>query len=139
MPEIDLDALEATARAATPGPWMLDGMGEDEPEINYWAHRFIGTAEPNESGSHEIIATSEDGHGPNAEHIAAFDPTTALALIARLREAEAVIEEASTAIGKVNEWDGHGRADQLDNTRAILSRYKTTKTESTDRENRSES
>lgn len=88
MPDLDLDALEATARAATPGPWMLDGMGEDEPEINYWAHRFIGTAEPNESGSNEIIATSEDGHGPNAEYIAAFDPPTVLALIARIREAE---------------------------------------------------
>lgn len=71
---------------------MLDGMGEDEPEINYWAHRFIGTAEPNESGSNEIIATSEDGHGPNAEYIAALDPTTTLALIARIRETEAKLD-----------------------------------------------
>jgi len=88
MNDIDLDALEATARAATPGPWELDGMGEDEPEINYWAHLFIGTVNPNESGSHEIIATSEDRHGPNAKHIAAFDPPTVLTLITRLREAE---------------------------------------------------
>lgn len=84
---LDLDALEAKAKAATPGPWMLDGMGEDEPEVNYWAHRFVGTAEPNEAGSHEIIATSEDGHGPNAEYIAAADPKTILAMIAALRAA----------------------------------------------------
>lgn len=90
---LDLEALEAKAKAATPGPWMLDGMGEDEPAINYWAHRFIGTAEPNETGSHEIIATSEDGHGPNAEYIAAADPKTVLALIAALRAASAVIEQ----------------------------------------------
>ena len=87
MPDpIDLEALEAKAKAATAGPWMLDGMGEDEPEINYWAHLFIGTAEPNESGSHEVIATSEDKHGPNAEYIAAAHPGVVLALIAELRE-----------------------------------------------------
>lgn len=28
--------------------------------------------------------------------------------------------EALAAVGEVNEWDGHGRADQLDNTRRIL-------------------
>lgn len=86
---LDLDSLEAAAKSATPGPWMLDGMGEDEPEINYWAHRFIGTANPNDSGSHEIIATSEDGHGPNAAFIAAADPRTVLALIAIAREWQA--------------------------------------------------
>lgn len=84
---LDLDALEALARAATTGPWILDGMGEDEPEINYWAHRFIGTDLPQADGMHQIIATSEDGHGPNAEYIAAADPQTVLALITALRAA----------------------------------------------------
>ncbi|KTR95376.1 hypothetical protein NS220_06140 [Microbacterium testaceum] len=77
----DLSALEAKARAATPGPWVLDGMGEDEPEVNYWAHRFIGAVD-----GPDIIATSEDGHGPNAEYIAAASPDVVLALIERARE-----------------------------------------------------
>jgi hypothetical protein len=129
----DLDALEATARAATPGPWELDGMGEDEPEINYWAHLFIGTVNPNESGSHEIIATSEDRHGPNAKHIAAFDPPTALALIARLREAEELIEKIDAEIDQpVTD------SEALVAIELHLAAYKTTKTESTDRENGSE-
>ena len=68
MTDLDLDALEATARAVnTPGPWeaRCDGYKED------------------------------------AEHIAAFDPPTVLALIARLREAEANCHRACAAIG----WD----------------------------------
>jgi hypothetical protein len=77
---LDLDVLEAKARAATPGPWMLDGMGKDEPEVNYWAHRFIGALD-----GPDIIATSEDGHGPNAEYIAAASPDVVLALIDRVR------------------------------------------------------
>ncbi|MFJ4173374.1 ead/Ea22-like family protein [Microbacterium sp. NPDC089696] len=122
MPErIDLDPLEAKAKAATPGPWMLDGMGEDEPEINYWAHRFIGTAEPNESGSHEVVATSEDGHGPNAEYIAAAHPAVILALVSELRTARAaiaacvpVLEQARSDIVQIEgEWGGSRGWDAL--------------------------
>ena len=109
MPDpIDLEALEAKAKAATAGPWMLDGMGEDEPEINYWAHLFIGTAEPNESGSHEVIATSEDKHGPNGEFIAAAHPAVVLALITELRTARATIQNA------YNAWHMETRSDAID-------------------------
>lgn len=104
----DINELEALARKATPGPWMLDGMGEDEPEINYWAHRFIGTAEPNESGTHEIIATSEDGHGANAEYIAAADPPTVLALIADLRRAQECISKVQADCKSAQNQPGYG-------------------------------
>lgn len=40
---------------------------------------------------------------------------------ARVAELEAVVTEARAAIGTENAWDGHARADQLDNTRRILS------------------
>jgi hypothetical protein len=112
MNDIDLDTLEATARAATPGP------------------RYPTTAAAAMSMNEGERGMVFDSYEPSDRaFFTAFDPPTVLALIARLREAEATIEEASTAIGSVNEWDGHGRADQLDNTRRILSRYKTTKTE----------
>ena len=70
--KIDLDALEAVARAATPGPW------------HQGAHYIGAGGEPYDPeavvGQASILC--------DAEHIAAFDPPTVLALIAKLREAE---------------------------------------------------
>lgn len=91
MADLDLSALRGIAEAATPGEWVLDMLGEDEPQIGCWAQRFIGTAEPNDAGVHVIVARAEDGFGPNATHIAAFDPPTVVALLSRLEAAERVI------------------------------------------------
>jgi len=80
--------LRAKAEAATPGPWVLDQDGVDEPNVNYWGRRFIGTAHPDEHGFHNVIADTEDGHGRNAQYIAAASPDVVLGLldeIARLR------------------------------------------------------
>lgn len=87
------EGLREKAEKATPGPWMLDGMGEDEPQLNYWAHRFIGTANPNESGYHEVIATSEDGHGRNAEYIAAVSPDVVLGLLDEVDHLRSVLRD----------------------------------------------
>ena len=68
----NLDALEAVARAATPGPW------------HQGAHYIGAGGEPYDPeavvGQASILC--------DAEHIAAFDPPTVRALITRLREAE---------------------------------------------------
>jgi hypothetical protein len=86
--------------------------------------RLIGVAKSFREATTDAAPTEGSIIGLWMATASALESTTA-----RLREAEACLEEASAAIGSVNEWDGHGRADQLDNTRRILSRYKTTKTE----------
>lgn len=75
MTDIDLDALEATARAATPSEWHVEGS------------KF------HDSYGHGLGQTFGIYWRSNAEYIAALDPPTALALITRLREAEACIED----------------------------------------------
>jgi hypothetical protein len=69
---IDLDDLERLAKAATPGPW---DAGTCEGEV--WSDKLlvVWDALPND-----------------AAYIAAANPPTILALIARLRAAEAVAE-----------------------------------------------
>lgn len=80
MTDIDLDALEATARAATPGPWWQGREVRHESDLDVYSERDVSDT------SHDIA--THVWSTADAEHIAAFDPTTVLALIARLREAE---------------------------------------------------
>ena len=79
---LDLDALEAVARAATPGPWTY------KPTI-------LGLPNTTVMAGDDQLGYMGVGHflAPNATHVATFDPPTVLALIAKLREAEAVIEK----------------------------------------------
>ena len=72
MTNLDLDRIEATARAATPGRW----------------HEFDGCVWTD--------AAACLHHGPSTaadrEHVATMDPATTLALVARVREAEVALE-----------------------------------------------
>lgn len=122
MTEIDLDALEATARAATPGPWhrhphpLDDQMSDIRGPIN---------------DDYDVVVYAES-EPSDAEHIAAFDPPTVLALIARLREAEACIAVVEANIGGPKRMaDGHMSyiVTEDEPIRAAITRYKTTKTE----------
>lgn len=74
---IDLDELERLAKAATPGPWIFVNVGytfsqsaqysiEPSPGVSVWEH-----------------------NRKDADYIAAANPATVLALIARVRKAEA--------------------------------------------------
>lgn len=87
--ELDLDALERIAQAATPGPWrhVETAWGEsvevDEQQL------FI-----------ESYGVTYAWNGDNAAHIAAFDPPTALALIARVRELEAIVNDGGNQAAK---------------------------------------
>lgn len=86
---LNLDDLEATAKAATPGPWRWD---EDFGENGDTGLALTNDARAEVVGAYNWHCCSfrddptvEDN---DAEHIAAFDPPTVLALIAKLREAE---------------------------------------------------
>jgi len=88
---LDLDALEAVARAVcVPEAWTI------WHDLDHQGFKTVGDAE----SYAEMKKTGEaDECDPIAhvytddlaEHIATFDPPTVLALIAKLREAEAVI------------------------------------------------
>lgn len=76
---LDLDALEAAARAATPGPWGWDARLE--PDV-------VRVAE----------AGGDFPPGPDARYIAAAHPAAVLALIARVRAAESQLSALRDAI-----------------------------------------
>lgn len=80
----DLDALERAARAATPGPWLY---GPLEGANATWE---ISLAPEGKGAALVAEVFSED----DRDFIAAVDPPTVLALIARLRAAEAREREA---------------------------------------------
>ena len=69
---IDLDALEELAKAATPGPWRAN-------RSTAYGYAVVETPDV------EVAAELDAG---DAAFIAAADPSTVLALIARVREAE---------------------------------------------------
>jgi hypothetical protein len=76
-----LSQLEAVARAATPGPWS----------VREESHETLMTAAVvNVNGMY----VAESACQPDDEFIAAFSPSTALALLERIRELEAGLREA---------------------------------------------
>lgn len=85
---MNLDQLEQIALAATPGPWMTPdhALSIHRQEAPCTAVAFTMT----KSGSCE-------NHEANASHIAAFDPPTALKLLAVVRAAREA--EAALAVG----------------------------------------
>lgn len=85
-PTLDLAALRVIAEVATEGPWRIytvtDSGGRSAAVETAWAH--------DEQGEDTELVT--DWCSPeDAAHIAAFDPPTVLALIARAEAAEAQI------------------------------------------------
>lgn len=89
----DLDKLEALARAATPGEWIADGV--DIRTCDGW---MIGQAWFGREQS-----TKDDLC--NAAYIATANPAAILALIKRVRVAEAALADVRDA------YDGHEDAD----------------------------
>ena len=73
MTGLDLDALEAVARAATPGPW------------HQGAHYIGAGGEPHDPE----VQVGQASAIRDAKHMATFDPPTVRALIARVKRAEA--------------------------------------------------
>ena len=98
MSILDLDALEAKARKATPGPWTFTDY---EGCTHVWAKNSTAMVADNYVG--QLVARAR-GFGAdlpiveNADYIAACDPTTVLALITRLRAAEARIARVGSIL-----------------------------------------
>lgn len=82
--ELDLDKLEATARAAAPGPW--DWADDDRYQA---ASQRIFVLHGKWQLDIASVREWEQNDDANARHIAACDPTTVLALIAEIRRLRA--------------------------------------------------
>lgn len=83
---IDLDQLEQAAKQATPGPWKAEIFlirRGTTVRHSVWSNVLVATAE----------SKSVDDGGHDAQFIAAANPAVTLALIARLRAAEALLTE----------------------------------------------
>lgn len=80
-----LDKLEAVARAATDGPW----------EVVARTNAYFDIEAPAQEGyvAKRIASTAVMSAQANAAHIAAFNPKTALALLAVARAASSMIRE----------------------------------------------
>lgn len=81
---INLDELETRAKAATPGPWLIERRDMGSGEI---IHVVYGTHDVTWSGDEACPNARGD-----ARYIAAASPDVVLALIARVRELEDTIE-----------------------------------------------
>lgn len=82
MADLDLNALEAVAKAATPGPWF---------ENHGWLggqYVYVATGTHPRDEGYRDVATVGATHEADATYIATFGPPTVLALIERLRRAE---------------------------------------------------
>lgn len=107
---LDVDHLRRIATAATPGPWE-------------WRNEELMVPDPDDAWPDfpwTFVVTTCNGRpsvsGPDAAHIAAFDPPTVLELVDRLEEAQRAAltwkrraEDAEEAIGRVvalaDRWD----------------------------------
>ena len=90
---LDLDELERLAREATPGPWCCESCGEERAD-GLGDTRLICAPSNDHPGKTQCLAAME-GHpseyANDAAFIAAANPAAVLALIERLRVAEAAV------------------------------------------------
>lgn len=101
---LDLDALEAVARAATQERWyrVKSLPANHVVKAEVFPSEYVGESRP---------SLRVEVGGPNwtrdTDHIAAFDPPTVLALIGRVREAEAENHRLRVM------WDKSGKNDLI--------------------------
>lgn len=89
--ELDLEQLEKVARLATEAAEPSDWQADVYPVV-----KRLAAFEGQTTGSVDRLIECDGVYGTMdgrvATHIATFDPPTVLALVARLREAEAKVE-----------------------------------------------
>lgn len=91
MSEIDLDAIEARANAATPGPWRYLGKNRiDTPVIDVDEANWGGE----ELSGYRLICADDDGAWRYADvEFIAHARADVPALVARVRELHAAVEQ----------------------------------------------
>lgn len=104
MTDEQLSALEAAARAATPGEWFTDRPEVDrfDPVTGHYTtpDRMHVISRVKHDGHDYAIVAITDGEmdESNAAYIAAANPAAVLALIQRVREAEGHRNDKASAL-----------------------------------------
>ena len=91
---LDLDDIEAKAKAATPGPYEIIGV------LVFGEQKGAGS-----TMTRTPVATAPDP--ADAAHIAAASPDVVLELVRRVRAAEAVVHEVATPTPPIREARAH--------------------------------
>lgn len=102
MPEpLDLDELARLADAATPGPWRSFEQITDGGDWHGDRHRALVElhTERGTVVAHAWGTGNRQDNTANAAYIAALNPATVLALLARLRAAEGTLVEIAAGWG----------------------------------------
>ena len=86
MDATERERLAALAEAATPGPWVDPDVGDGQPHYGDFGYHVYGCPAGETEDSPQGMA--------DAAYIAAADPSTILALLAALDDAEAEVEAA---------------------------------------------
>ncbi len=92
-PVLDLDAIEARAMAATPGPW--------EERDNSDEGHGVSTVDPGGRGD-DIVCLGTDGIQADIDHIAGMDPTTTLAIVAEVRRLRGIEDERAGCLAYID-------------------------------------
>ena len=128
-PDLDLDAMEQTAREATPGPWkyhrgLLCSMPPQDD----------GTVRCQSSASGQVYAAADRALFPDtvvamntwteadAAHIAAANPETVLALVAEVRELREVRELLALAQAERDNFKAANAANKGHKQRLLTER-----------------
>jgi len=93
---IDLNKIEAAAKAATPGPWEVKPSNNEIVNMDHGLLPFAIA-----QGFTLIGALYEDG--TDAAHIAAANPATVLEMVSMIRERDVVLRQAWSALGEARD------------------------------------
>lgn len=110
--ELDLEQLEKVARLATGAAEPSDWQADVYPVV-----KRLAAFEGQTTGSVDRLIECDGVYGTMdgrvATHIATFDPPTALALVARLREAEAKVERVREVHEPIDAMLNPGRHERV--------------------------
>jgi hypothetical protein len=88
---IDLNKIEAAAKSATPGPWVMFAR----------TNAYIDIEAPNQPGyaKKQVASTSLLNHQANADHIATANPAAVLEMVSMIRERDAAMRRVLDLLG----------------------------------------
>lgn len=92
---IDLDVIEAAAKAAAPGTWTHE-LDSDPPDAGIFSEDGLVATIHHHANVRTSIATGQQFSHADARYIATANPAAVLRLCAELRAARAVVEAAQS-------------------------------------------